>query len=85
MAAGLRGKQRFKELRIGELTGEPLFAEQAAAWDHGPVVPVLYQEFKNTVLPRFLLLPRGARTISLPSSNLEYWDQSRKCADISLR
>jgi len=26
---------------------EPLFAEQVEAWEHGPVVPELYREYKN--------------------------------------
>ena len=29
------------------LQGEPLFAETIEAWVHGPVIPVLYQKYKN--------------------------------------
>lgn len=29
------------------LTGQPLFEEKIEAWEHGPVVPELYQRFKD--------------------------------------
>ena len=29
------------------LEGEPLFSERIEAWVHGPVIPVLYQQYKD--------------------------------------
>lgn len=29
------------------LTGKPMFAEEIEAWDYGPVVPSIYQEYKK--------------------------------------
>ena len=35
------------------LSGEPLFDEEIEAWDHGPVVPSMYQYFKFDVYGQY--------------------------------
>ena len=32
---------------VSAMRGSPLFRERVEAWDHGPVVPVLYHEYKG--------------------------------------
>jgi len=44
--------------------GHPLFTEQIQAWSHGPVVPQVYYEFKDS----------GSSSIHLPDSDPFEWE-----------
>jgi uncharacterized phage-associated protein len=44
--------------------GRPLFTEQIQAWSHGPVVPTVYYEYKDS----------GSSNVHLPDSDPFEWD-----------
>jgi uncharacterized phage-associated protein len=56
------------------LTGEPLFNERIEAWQHGPVVPSLYRNYKQ----------HGSEPVPVPEGGLKfeiYSEETRELLD----
>ena len=52
-------------------TDQPCFAEEIEAWDFGPVVPEVYQEYKIFGSANIPVFRRGVRTITISRDDQE--------------